>query len=104
MKMLQFRRENCAVAAASCWPARAGGVLTSRSVPTATLLTREIDVLPSFLSACGYEPSIAALTDAAYPYADLVTHRYPLEQVHDAYDVVRENRDDVIQAVLDLAD
>ncbi|MFC8801002.1 zinc-binding dehydrogenase [Promicromonospora sp. NPDC057138] len=68
------------------------------------LLTREIDVLPSFLSAGGYEPSIAALTDAAYPYADLVTHRYPLEQVRDAYDVVREKRDDVIKAVLVLAD
>ena len=68
------------------------------------LLTREIDVLPSFLSAGGYEPSIAALTDAAYPYADLVTHRFPLEQVSDAYDVVREKRDDVIKAVLVLAD
>lgn len=68
------------------------------------LLTREIDVLPSFLSAGGYEPSIAALSDGAYPYAELVTHRFPLEQVSDAYDVVREKRDDVIKAVLVLAD
>ncbi|RXZ72355.1 zinc-dependent alcohol dehydrogenase [Agromyces albus] len=68
------------------------------------LLTREIDVLPSFLSAGGYEPAIAALADAAYPYAALVTHRFPLEQVRDAYDVVREKRDDVIKAVLVLAD
>lgn len=68
------------------------------------LLTREIDVLPSFLSAGGYEPSIAALTEAAYPYAELVTHRFLLEQVSDAYDVVREKRDDVIKAVLVLSD
>jgi alcohol dehydrogenase len=68
------------------------------------LLTREIDVLPSFLSAGGYEPSIAALTDGAYPYGELVTHRFPLEEVSDAYDVVREKRDDVIKAVLVLAD
>jgi alcohol dehydrogenase len=68
------------------------------------LLTREIDVLPSFLSAGGYEPSIAALADGAYPYSELVTHRFTLEQVRDAYDVVREKRDDVIKAVLVLAD
>lgn len=68
------------------------------------LLTREIDVLPSFLSAGGYEPSIAALADAAYPYAELVTHRFTLERVRDAYDVVRDKRDGVIKAVLVLAD
>lgn len=66
------------------------------------LLTREIDVLPSFLSAGGYEPSIAALADGAYPYADLVTHRFPLEEVADAYDIVRGKRDGVIKAVLVL--
>ncbi|NQX37021.1 zinc-binding dehydrogenase [Herbiconiux sp. VKM Ac-2851] len=68
------------------------------------LLTREIDVLPSFLSAGGYEPSIAALAADDYPYADLVTHRFPLEQVEEAYDVVRTKRDDVIKAVLVLED
>lgn len=68
------------------------------------LLTREIDVLPSFLSAGGYEPSIAALAEGAYPYGDLVTHRFELEKVRDAYEVVRGKRDDVIKAVLVLAD
>lgn len=68
------------------------------------LLTREIDVLPSFLSAGGYEPSIAALAAAEHPYAELVTHRFPLEQVREAYDVVRGKRDDVIKAVLVLSD
>ena len=68
------------------------------------LLTREIDLLPSFLSAGGYEPSIAALDAGDYPFSELVTHRFPLEQVEDAYDVVRTKRDDVIKAVLVLED
>jgi len=68
------------------------------------LLTREIDILPSFLSAGGYEPAIAALADAAYPYADLVTHRFPLESVREAYEIVRGKKDDVIKAVLVLED
>lgn len=68
------------------------------------LLTREIDVLPSFLSAGGYEPSIAALVEGAFPFAELVTHRFPLENVRDAYELVRGKRDDVIKAVLVLSD
>ena len=38
------------------------------------LLTREIDILPSFLSAGGFGPAIALLERGEYPYADLVTH------------------------------
>ena len=68
------------------------------------LLTREIDVLPSFLSAGGYEPSIEALADGRYPYAELVTHRFPLESTEDAYAVVRGKQDDVIKAVLVISD
>ena len=68
------------------------------------LLTREIDVLPSFLSAGGYEPSIAALEEARYPYAELVTHRFALEQTEAAYAVVRGKQDDVIKAVLVVSD
>ncbi|BDV32262.1 zinc-dependent alcohol dehydrogenase [Microbacterium terricola] len=64
------------------------------------LLTREIDILPSFLSAGGYEPSIAALERNAFPYAELVTHRFPLEDVEAAYEVVRGKQDGVIKAIL----
>jgi len=64
------------------------------------LLTREIDLLPSFLSAGGYEPSIAALAEARYPFGDLVTHRFSLEDVATAYDLVRGKQDGVIKAVL----
>ncbi|MCS5498344.1 alcohol dehydrogenase catalytic domain-containing protein [Cnuibacter physcomitrellae] len=66
------------------------------------LLTREIDVLPSFLSAGGYEPAIAALARAAFPYRELVTHAFPLEAVEEAFHVVRTKADDVLKAVLDL--
>ncbi|HWM33092.1 MAG TPA: alcohol dehydrogenase catalytic domain-containing protein [Pseudolysinimonas sp.] len=64
------------------------------------LLTREIDILPSFLSAGGYEPSIAALETSAFPYAELVTHRFPLDQVEAAYDLVRGKDDNVMKAIL----
>jgi threonine dehydrogenase-like Zn-dependent dehydrogenase len=64
------------------------------------LLTREIDVLPSFLSAGGYEPSIAALTRGAFPYGDLITHRFPLDDVAVAYDLIRGKADDVMKAIL----
>lgn len=68
------------------------------------LLTREIDVLPSFLSAGGYEPSIAALTQAAFPFDELITHRFPLEEIRNAFDVVRGKKDGVVKAVLVLSD
>jgi threonine dehydrogenase-like Zn-dependent dehydrogenase len=68
------------------------------------LLTREIDVLPSFLSAGGYEPSISALSDGAFPFAELITHRFELEEVREAFDVVRHKKDGVIKAVLVLSD
>ena len=64
------------------------------------LLTREIDILPSFLSAGGYEPSIAALERGAFPYAELVTHRFPLDEVEAAFALVRGKHDDVIKAIL----
>ncbi|WP_309710421.1 hypothetical protein [Pseudolysinimonas sp.] len=56
------------------------------------LLTREIDVLPAFLSARGCEPLIAALTDGSHPCAEFVTHRFTLEQAREAYDVARKAR------------
>jgi alcohol dehydrogenase len=68
------------------------------------LLTREIDVLASFLSAGGYEPSIAALAENAFPFDDLVTHHFHLEQVAEAFDVVRGKQDAVIKAILVLSD
>ncbi|MDO9398855.1 MAG: hypothetical protein Q7T71_20100 [Herbiconiux sp.] len=67
-------------------------------------MTEYVDLLPSFLSAGGYDPAIAALEAYDFPYAELVTHRFALEQVEAAYDVVRNKRDDVIKAVLVLED
>lgn len=64
------------------------------------LLTREIDILPSFLSAAGYEPSIAALAAGAFPYAELITHRFPLDEVEAAYALVRGKNDNVMKAIL----
>lgn len=64
------------------------------------LLTREIDILPSFLSAGGYEPSIATLERGAFPFAELVTHRFTLDEVEQALTLVRSKHDDVMKAIL----
>ncbi|GAA1972560.1 zinc-dependent alcohol dehydrogenase [Microbacterium pumilum] len=65
------------------------------------LLTREPDVLPSFLSAGGYEPAIAMLSRGEYPFDDMITHRFGLDAVRDAFALVESRADGVIKAVLD---
>jgi len=65
------------------------------------LLTREIDLLPSFLSAGGFEPSIALLARGEFPFADLVTHRFALDQVAQAYDLISGRDGNVMKAVID---
>lgn len=64
------------------------------------LLTREIDVLPSFLAAGGYERSLALLTQGRFPFASLVTHVYPLADVEKAFAAVHERAEGLIKAVL----
>lgn len=89
------RRGGRVVLAGAC-----GGEATVTFSTDLQLLTREIDVLPSFLSAGGYEPAIAALERPAYPYADLVTHRFDLTEVEQAFTVVRTKADNVIKAIV----
>ena len=89
------RRGGRVVLAGAC-----GGGVGVEFLADEQLLTREIDLLPSFLSAGGYEPSIAALQRNAFPYAELVTHRFPLEQVEEAYALVRGKADNVMKAIL----
>ncbi|GAA0421979.1 zinc-dependent alcohol dehydrogenase [Leifsonia naganoensis] len=67
------------------------------------LLTREIDVLPSFLSAGGFEPAIRLLERGDYDYASLVTHRFGLDEVRTAYDVIESRDGGVLKAVIDPA-
>lgn len=65
------------------------------------LLTREIDVLPSFLSAGGYEPSIRLLARREWPIERLLTHRFGLDEVERAFDVVAGRREGAIKAAID---
>ena len=89
------RRGGRVVLAGAC-----GGGVGVEFLADEQLLTREIDLLPSFLSASGYEPSIAALEQSAFPYGELVTHRFPLDEVEAAYALVRGKADDVMKAIL----
>lgn len=65
------------------------------------LLTREIDLLPSFLSAGGFEPAIALLARNEFPFAELVTHSFALEQTAEAFATIAAREAGVIKAVLD---
>lgn len=76
----------------------AGSVTSFRS--DEDLLTREIDVLPSFLSAGGFEPAIALLARGEFPYAELITHSFPLEDVAQAFAVIANREEDVMKVVL----
>ncbi|WP_166346479.1 zinc-dependent alcohol dehydrogenase [Phytoactinopolyspora limicola] len=90
------RRGGRVVLAGACG---AGASVTFRA--DEDLLTREIDVLPSFLSAGGFEPAITLLARAELPFAALVTHRFGLDDVAAAYDVIERRDQDVIKVVLD---
>lgn len=65
------------------------------------LLTREVDVLPSFLSAGGFEPAIALLSRDEVPFEELVTHTFGLHGVADAYSLIESRGDGVVKAVID---
>jgi alcohol dehydrogenase len=65
------------------------------------LLLKEVDLLPSFLSAGGFEPAIALLARGGFPFAELVTHRFGLDEVDQAYRVVADRRENVVKAVID---
>ncbi|UOQ55963.1 alcohol dehydrogenase catalytic domain-containing protein [Leucobacter allii] len=80
------------------------GAIGSR-VPVAFLqdediLLREVEIVASFLSAGGFTPAIGLLARAEYPFAELVSHRFPLERAAEALDLVRGKRDGVMKAVL----
>ncbi len=65
------------------------------------LLTREIDVLPSFLSAGGFEPAIAGLARGEAPYEELVTHTLPLAEAERAFALIASRDHSVIKIALD---
>ena len=77
-----------------------GGGATTTYRSDEDLLTREIDVLPSFLSAGGFGPAIALLERAEFPFADLVTHSFALEDVGEAFSVIANRDQDVMKVLL----
>ncbi|WP_172825597.1 zinc-dependent alcohol dehydrogenase [Microbacterium pygmaeum] len=89
------RRGGRVVLAGACG---AGSTTSFRS--DEDLLTREIDVLPSFLSAGGFGSAIGLLERGDFPYADLITHSFPLDEVAAAFAVIAHREQDVMKVVL----
>ncbi|GAA1917699.1 zinc-binding dehydrogenase [Microbacterium aoyamense] len=90
------RRGGRVVLAGACGAGQTLGVLADED-----LLTREIDVLPSFLSAGGFEPAIAQLNRGEFPFHELVTHRFALDDVERAFSLIESRADGVVKAVLE---
>lgn len=67
------------------------------------LFLKEIDLLPSFLSAGGFEPAINMLARYDFPFADLVTHAFALDEIERAFATVRNRDEGVLKAVVDLS-
>lgn len=65
------------------------------------VLLKELDILPSFLSAGGFEPAITTLERRDFPYEKLVTHIFPLEEVETAFQVIQDREGGVLKALLD---
>lgn len=67
------------------------------------LFLKELDLRASFLSSGGFEPAISMLARGNFPYTDLVTHTFGLDEVERAFATVRNREGDIIKAVLDPA-
>ncbi|KJL34790.1 Sorbitol dehydrogenase [Microbacterium ginsengisoli] len=89
------RRGGRVVLAGAC-----GGGAALTIAPDEDLLTREIDILPSFLAAGGYERAITLLDQARFPFASLITHIFPLDEASTALAAVRGRTEGLIKAVL----
>lgn len=90
------RRGGRVVLAGACGASASVTVLADED-----LLTREVDLLPSFLSAGGYEPAISLLARNALPFAELVTHTFALDEVSEAFALIESRGDGVVKAVMD---
>ncbi|MBW1640351.1 alcohol dehydrogenase catalytic domain-containing protein [Microbacterium resistens] len=96
--LLLVRRGGRVVLAGACG---AGAELTL--LADEELLTREVDVLPSFLSAGGFEPAIDQLARGEFPYEQLVTHTVGLAEVEGAFALIASRDDTVIKIAIDPA-
>lgn len=89
------RRGGRAVLTGLCGPA------TLELDPDADLLSKEIDLLGSFLSAGGYEPAIEIAAGGEWPLERLITHRLPLDEAARAFEIIERREQSVLKVVLD---
>ena len=88
--------------------ARTGGKLMlvgmgtpNMSLPISAAATREVDVLGTFRYANTYPSALAMLTAGVLRGVDdLVTHRFPLDRVQDAFQLIMDGVDDKGNIVL----
>ena len=92
-----------------------GAVLALLFAPTASgeltvldlgeLYFREVSLVPSY--SCGPTDTRAAyhlLRDGRVDPRPLITHRFPLEAINEAFDTFAERRGDAIKVVLEIGD
>ena len=65
------------------------------TLPLSAAATREVDILGSFRYCNTYPAALALLGAGKLPNADaIITHRFPLEQSAQAFELLARGRDD----------
>lgn len=79
-----------------------GIVGNNQTIPVVTdrVALREVDVFGIRGGPHCYPPSIQLLAQKRISAHDLVTHKFPFEKIHDAFDVVLNRKDGVLKAAI----
>ncbi len=70
------------------------------SVDIDTIILKDLEVYGALSDRIGWEEMIRWVAVGLLDLRDIITHRFPLERAHEAYETVRDRKDGAIKAVL----
>ena len=69
--------------------------------PDSDIVTKELTVKGSMLSAHAYQQSMRIIESGTFPLKRLITHVFPLKDVDRAYELILKREDNVLKVLLD---
>lgn len=69
-------------------------------LPTSAIIMKQLSVYGAAGNPEVWEPLLGAVARGAINLRDMVTHRFPLSQINQAFDAMRTKRDNIIKAVI----